>query len=109
MGKDGLKLYPLNRYVVDRDGNGNVIEIVTKETISKKLLKKFYPDFKQEDYTKLVDDSSGRDDECDIYTHVVLDNNRWIWHQEVYDKSFPSLWARHLLTLTPGLCYALTT
>lgn len=40
MGKDGLKLYPLNRYVVDRDGSGNVIEIVTKETISKKLLKK---------------------------------------------------------------------
>jgi len=36
MGKEGLKLYPLNRYVVDRDGNGNVIEIITKETISKK-------------------------------------------------------------------------
>ena len=31
MGKDGLKHYPLQRYVVDRDGNGNVIEIVTKE------------------------------------------------------------------------------
>ena len=31
MGKDGLKHYPLNRYVVDRDGNGNVIEIITKE------------------------------------------------------------------------------
>ena len=30
MGKDGLKHYPLNRYVVERDGNGNVIEIVTK-------------------------------------------------------------------------------
>ena len=41
MGKDGLKLYPLNRYVIDRDGNGNVIEIVTKETIPKKLLKNF--------------------------------------------------------------------
>ena len=40
MGKDGLKLYPLNRYVVDRDGSGNVIEIVTKETISKNYLKK---------------------------------------------------------------------
>ena len=24
MGKDGLKNYPLNRYVVNRDGNGNV-------------------------------------------------------------------------------------
>ena len=34
MGKQGLKVYPLNRYVVDRDGNGQVIEIVTKERIS---------------------------------------------------------------------------
>ena len=39
MGKDGLKHYPLNRYVVERDGNGNVIEIVTKELINKKLLR----------------------------------------------------------------------
>ena len=30
MGKDGLKLFPLQRYAVERDGNGNVIEIVTK-------------------------------------------------------------------------------
>ena len=43
MGKDGLKNYPLNRYVVDRDGNGNVIEIVTKELISRKLLGKSVP------------------------------------------------------------------
>ena len=40
MGKDGLKHYPLNRYVVERDGNGNVIEIVTKEIINKQLLPK---------------------------------------------------------------------
>ena len=37
MGKDGLKHYPLNRYVVERDGNGNVIEIVTKELVSRKV------------------------------------------------------------------------
>ena len=30
MNKDGLKHFPLNRYVVNRDGDGNVIEIVTK-------------------------------------------------------------------------------
>ena len=35
MGKKNLKLFPLSRYVIDRDGNGNVIEIVTKERISK--------------------------------------------------------------------------
>ena len=40
MGKDGLKNYPLNRYVVERDGNGNILEIVTKELINKDLLPK---------------------------------------------------------------------
>jgi hypothetical protein len=89
MGKDGLKLYPLNRYVVDRDGNGNVIEIVTKETISKKLLKKFYPEYQPSLTNDPSDNTSRHDDECDIYTHVVLDNNRWVWHQEVDDKILP--------------------
>jgi len=103
MGKDGLKLYPLNRYVVDRDGNGNVIEIVTKETISKKLLKKFYPDYKEEQPNRVSDDSSGRDDECDIYTHVTLDNNRWIWHQEVYDQILPKSMGKAPLDANPWL------
>jgi len=103
MGKDGLKLYPLNRYVVDRDGNGNVIEIVTKETISKKLLKKFYPDYKEEEPNRVMDDYSGRDDECDIYTHVTLDNNRWIWHQEVYDKVLPKSMGKAPIDSIPWL------
>ena len=37
MGKDGLKNFPLNRFVVNRDGNGNVLEFVTKELISRKV------------------------------------------------------------------------
>ena len=103
MGKDGLKLYPLNRYVIDRDGNGNVIEIVTKETISKKLLKKFYPDYKEEQPNNVSDNSSHQDDECDIYTHVTLDNNRWIWHQEVYDKVLPKSMGKAPLDANPWL------
>ncbi len=43
MGKTGLKLFPLNRYVVERDGNSNVIEIVTKERINKKLVEGLLP------------------------------------------------------------------
>ena len=44
MGKEGLKLFPLNRYVINRDGNGNVIEIVTKENINKKIIERLVPD-----------------------------------------------------------------
>ena len=84
MGRKGLKVYPLNRFVVDRDGNGNVIEIVTKERINKKLIKDKLP----EDYlrTRAATDSyEGDSDECDVYTHVRRENNRFVWHQEAYD------------------------
>lgn len=100
MSKDGLKLYPLNRYVVDRDGNGNVIEIVTKETISKKLVKKFYPDFKQEG---VVDDTTMPNDECIIYTHVTRDNNRWVWHQELDGVILPRSMGKAPIDANPWL------
>ena len=86
MGKEGLKHYPLNRYVVERDGNGNVIEIVTKELINKKLLpKQMVDDVK----TETVTSPGLHGDEVEIYTHVKLDNNRWIWYQEALDKRVP--------------------
>lgn len=85
MGRKGLKLFPLNRFVVDRDGNGDVIEIVTKEKISKKLVEGMLPpDFFEQG--SVVDNSNGYDDDVDVYTHVKRDNNRFIWHQEVSDK-----------------------
>ena len=100
MSKDGLKLYPLNRYVVDRDGNGNVIEIVTKETVSKKLVKNFYPDLMK---PGVVDDTTMPDDECIIYTHVTRDNNRWVWHQEMFDKILPKSQGKAPLDANPWL------
>ena len=84
MGKDGLKNFPLNRFVVNRDGNGNVIEIVTKEMISKELLGDIAADS-----MRVSDDSESKDDDVDVYTYVRLDNGRWVWHQEVFDKVIP--------------------
>jgi len=100
MSKDGLKLYPLNRYVVDRDGNGNVIEIVTKETVSKKLVKNFYPDLMK---PGVVDDTTMPDDECIIYTHVTRDNNRWVWHQEMFDEILPKSQGKAPIDANPWL------
>jgi hypothetical protein len=90
MGKDGLKNYPLNRFVVNRDGNGNVVEIVTKEIINKKVLGIELP---EPDPKSVVDEtkSSGNND-VEVYTHVRLEekSGRWIWHQEVDDKVLPN-------------------
>ena len=85
MGKDGIKHYPLNRFVVERDGNGNVIEIVTKENINKKLL----PVDIVKDPLQVNDQSTNQSGDVEVYTHVRLQNNRWLWHQEVFDKKIP--------------------
>jgi len=102
MGKDGLKLFPLNRYVIDRDGNGNVIEIVTKESINKKLIEDLVPDLKAGQMNGYDDDDNDSAD-CDVYTHVKVKNNRVHWHQEVYDKVIPKSLSKAPVNVTPWL------
>tara|TARA_Y100001970_G_C14230941_1_gene858584 strand:- start:1155 stop:2726 length:1572 start_codon:yes stop_codon:yes gene_type:complete len=91
MGKDGLKNFPLNRYVVNRDGNGNVLEIVTKELISKKILGIELPASQP---NSVVDEtkSGSEGDDVEVYTYVRLDDKsgRWVWHQEALDKILPN-------------------
>ena len=90
MGKEGLKNYPLNRYVINRDGNGNVCEIITKELISRKILAMNLPEplpnSPGDDGYKTGSD----DQDVEVYTYVRLDENgRWIWHQEAMDRIIP--------------------
>ena len=95
MGKNGIKNYPLNRYVVERDGDGNVLCIVTKEMVSKRVLGKDLP---MPTKPNQVGDTSGgmvssgsSDDDVPVYTYVKMDkqSGRWVWHQEVYDMILP--------------------
>ena len=87
MGKDGIKNYPLTRYVVNRDGNGNVLEIVTKELIHRDVLGFDLP--KKEPNT-VVDKTYGTNtNDVEVYTCVKLQNGRWVWYQEVEDMIIP--------------------
>jgi len=90
MGKDGLKNYPLNRYVINRDGNGQICEIVTKELISRKILGEDLPvplpNSPGDDGQKTGSD----DQDVEVYTYVRYDKNgRWVWHQEAFDNILP--------------------
>ena len=90
MGKEGLKNYPLNRFVINRDGNGNVCEIITKELISRKILAMNLPEplpnSPGDDGYKTGSD----DQDVEVYTYVRLDENgRWVWHQEAMDRIIP--------------------
>ena len=88
MGKDGLKHFPLNRYVVNRDGNGNILEIVTKELIDRSQLEipDILPNAPGEDGNK----EGADDNDVEVYTYVRLESGRWVWHQEAFDKVLPN-------------------
>jgi len=92
MGKDGLKHFPLQRYVVNRDGNGNLIEIVTKELISRKVLgaelPEPIPNAPGDDGYK----TGSEEDDVEVYTCVKLDekSGRWVWYQEAEGIILPN-------------------
>ena len=89
--KGSLKCFPLNRYVVNRDGDGNVLEIVTKELIDRQFvpIKLPKPNPAGGESGTGVD---GQDEDVEVYTYVRLDerSGRWIWHQECNDQVIPS-------------------
>ena len=90
MNKDGLKNFPLNRYVINRDGDGNVCEIVTKELISRRMLGLDLPDPLPNSPAEDGNKTGADDHDVEVYTYVRLeDNGRWVWHQEAFDKIIP--------------------
>ena len=100
MSKQGMKVYPLNRYVVERDGNGEVIEIVTKERVSKKLLG--IPELDDGPNDDAKGDYKGTKD-VDVYTCVKLSDNGWRWHQEANDTILPDSVGKAPRDKTPWL------
>lgn len=85
--KGGMKVFRLDRYVANRDSMGNVVKIITKETISYEALPKDVMEVLLENPEYQVDTNKK---ECDIYTCVKRVGNKYEVHQEVHDIVIPS-------------------
>ena len=111
MGKDGLKNFPLNRFVLERDGNGNVVEIVTKELINRRLVDLPVAAEPKPNEVSAGGGLNGKtgsgspDDDVEVFTHVKLDkkNGRWTWYQECLDKVLPNSRSSAPKNATPWL------
>src|SRR5690606_41793175 len=79
--KDGyLKCFPLSQYVVKRDLEGNVLEILTKESLSRHSLPKKIADALEE---KGAADDGKSDGDIALYTHVKREESgSWTVYQE---------------------------
>ena len=82
--KDGMKVFRLDRFVVKRDAMGNLLEIITKESISPKML----PEAAQ-----MLLKAEGSDEpltrNLDLFTCVKLVKDKWEVHQEVAGMEVP--------------------
>jgi hypothetical protein len=76
VGKDSIRMFGLRSYVVDRDPEGNVRELVIREQVSREFLP----------ITTSNKEEGAEEEFCDVYTHVTMDpdEDRCEWYQE-YD------------------------
>ena len=99
-GEKTLKVYPLGRYVVDRDAVGNVLHIITKETMSPDTL----PD-------KVLAEIELPEKSGDItcYTHVRWnnENKKWEVEQEIEGQIIQSTKSSYAKDKNPFLALRL--
>jgi len=83
----GLRVFRLDRYVVLRDPMGNVLEIITKESIAPAALP---PALAVKAKAENAQKGTGSTEKTvDLYTWVVRKKNRWEVHQEVVGEIVP--------------------
>lgn len=88
----GMRVFKLSNYVVKRDSFGNVLAIVTKESIAyaalpeeaRKLINKSKEDLDKYEYGGL-----SSEDEIDLYTCVKRYEDKWEVHQEINGELVP--------------------
>lgn len=85
--KNGMKVFRLDRYVANRDSMGNVLKVITKETVAYEALPKDVMEVLLENPEYQVDTNKK---ECDIFTCIKRVGNKYEVHQEVHDIVIPS-------------------
>ncbi len=97
---EGLKVYPLSKFVCKRDAVGNILEIITKESVHPQALPS---DFVEQLRKKENYDAESMDSDLDIYTCVKRLDDNFYWHQECKGEKIPGTDGRSKLDVTPWI------
>lgn len=91
--KGGMKVYRPDRYCVKRDAMGNVLEIITKESVAPLML--------PEDVQAMLPPSDNPTKNLDLYTCVMREGNGWTTKQEVAGMEITSAKGKFKLDQNP--------
>lgn len=84
----GMRVFHLDRYMVQRDVMGNVLDIIVEETVSPATLSPEIQEFIGFD-PEAESTNQGREDSIKLYTHIYLEDNKWEVYQEIKGKMIP--------------------
>ena len=98
---NGLKVYHLNRYVCKRDDVGNILEIITKETV--------HPQALPDDFLEMIKkkdnyDAKDFEEDLDIYTCIKRYGDEFKWHQECKGEKIPGTDGNSKIDVSPWIC-----
>jgi hypothetical protein len=98
--ENGIKLYKLHNFVVERDGLGNVISIITIDKMAKSTL----PD----DVASMVNSNKKPEDVVEIYTHIHRSGDQYISYQEVEGQPINGSDSQYPTTKSPYIPIRMT-
>lgn len=103
----GVRVFPLDRYVVKRDSYGNVLDIITMETVAKNALSpEIYqlleePGELEKDEGSVSDATEDMEETVEIYTRMYRYGNFFHIYQEVEGKEIPGTRGRYPIDKSP--------
>ena len=102
----GVRVFRMDRFVVRRDPMGNILEIITKESVSRATLSPEIREmlFSSDSDSKASGEKSSTDyDDVDMYTHVYRDGNKWQAYQEIKGTKLPGTEGSYPLDKSPWI------
>ena len=84
----GVKCYKLRDYVVQRDGTGNVLQIVAKDSLTRASLPDYVSKFLN-DHRPVTNEDSKPSEKVFIYTHTYWEGKKWKSYQEIDGFKIP--------------------
>ena len=112
--KDGLRYYPLDRFVVKRDYSGNVLKAITEESVGFYALpKKIQDEVMMKILEKRAKEDKPRDlrledEELILYTGFKREDKHWTVCQEVEGIRLPASEGKYPLEICPFMALRFT-
>ena len=116
VSSEGLRVFHLNKFVIQRDPMGNPLQAVVAEELAydvlpdviKQMLAEEDDDLKGIESDEQLPAKANREKRCRIYTHIKWEGKTVTWHQEAKNKIIPGTEGRSPLDVSPWLPLRMT-